>query len=269
MRKSFPFFFSSLGALFLLAMCCYFAHVYCVRHRKYASPEPILITALPNSGGCSVERTLSHFFHAPIFQLSEDLDNFADFVKKRGLGRFSSHPSDHRLAIMQEHLRKMIVHVRDPRQILVSWVHHLEKLNTHQLHHEILKSPHPLPEDYFAWNFHQKIDWQIEHFFKDSIAWLEAWLDFSDNQKVVDVKITSYDELHSAPLSFFKDVIAFYGKNPQKFKEEHLSKIAPGIHSRYRSINPQEWKSMLSPEQREYTTSLIPITLLTRFNWEV
>ena len=64
---------------------------------------------------------------------------------------------------------RWVVHIRDPRAVLVSWVHNMDRLYQDQQtapHHLLYVCPTP-PEPYFGFSFSDKVDWRRRFFIQD------------------------------------------------------------------------------------------------------
>jgi hypothetical protein len=161
-------------------------------------------------------------------------------------------------------LDRMHVHVRDPRQALISWFYFmpavLRSLEPSQgMHYDV-------PEDYLGWPQPRQLDWQIERFLPWLVDWIAGWLD-APRQPWFKTRIlyTSFEEMVADTRAFFDRILAFYEIDPACFTYPET----PRVHGdrNFRRGQVDEWRSVLSPEQIERASSAIPARLLDRFGW--
>ncbi|XOV79290.1 MAG: sulfotransferase domain-containing protein [Aestuariibacter sp.] len=72
---------------------------------------------------------------------------------------------------------KLVIHLRDPRQALISWLHHLDK----RVHGKpLLMQLLGLNESYFSKSFEEKIKHLIDTQFVEMCKWVASWKKFSE-----------------------------------------------------------------------------------------
>ena len=161
-------------------------------------------------------------------------------------------------------LDRMIVHVRDPRQALISWFHFLPSVirvldPSQQLHYDV-------PEDYLSWPEPRQLDWQIEHFLPWFVDWIIGWLD-AHRQPWFETRIlyTSFEDMVSNTRGFFDRILEFYDIDRACFTYPET----PHVHGdrNFRRGLIDEWRTALSPEQIERASAAIPDRLYDRFGW--
>ncbi|MCP5469408.1 MAG: hypothetical protein H7A36_02765 [Chlamydiales bacterium] len=219
---------------------------------------PIVIASFPRSGGWEISRMLAQFFKAPLLADS----TIEQILKRNVICSFRRFPDE-----SLKELPKLIIHVRDPRQALVSYVLQLDRLQTHQRYYEYQSHEEP-PKEYYHWDFESKVNWQIDHFYKSAIHWTEEWVAFADSLEQGRALITEYDALRSAPLSFLRTLVTEFGGKESHFKEKHLNQRFPNVHSSFTTKHMTQWRELLTQEQQEYVNALLPKHLAERFHWE-
>src|SRR5262249_37919408 len=160
---------------------------------------------------------------------------------------------------------KMVLHLRDPRQALLSWIYHLDYVTSQNDLSELLLYfvPRP-PIGYFQLSLHDKIDWQIENYLPHIVSWVAAWLDVVD-RRPIEILTTQQEDLRIAEKSFFDEILRFYGFNTRYVLPE-LPKTLEDTH--FRRADPMEWMGAFSPDQVAKATSMIPTTIMKRFRWD-
>lgn len=174
-------------------------------------------------------------------------------------------PSPENLEVMQHFNMKMVLHLRDPRQAMLSCVHHLERIaRGSDTSIELFYFNPKVPPGYFSRAREQKIDWQIENYLPRLVAWTTRWLELV-NSKALPALITQQEDLRTKEKAFFDDILAFYGLD--------LDYTLPGLprtieETHFRLADPAEWRRVFTREQIERSTAAIPCSLRKRFGWD-
>ena len=162
---------------------------------------------------------------------------------------------------------RLIVNVRDPRQALLSFVHHRNrsKLNIAGVA-EFVIWPNS-NKNYYSVSFQEQIDSEIESgFLPLAIKWIEGWIDASENQSFYPrILFTKHEDLATNPQAFFESILDFYDLDKSKFKFPDPPEFKEGTHNRKGSID--EWREVFTEEQIEKASSMIPKRILERFGW--
>lgn len=233
--------------------------------------EPIIFNTLPKSGSVYIVQTLSQGIKEGKFcRISNDTFPW-DPVSPKGLeilmrtnGITQEHfdASPYNLALLERFCPRLIIHLRDPRQALVSWTHHLNKI---QHSKEILdKFLLELPQGYFQWNFSDQLDWQIENYLPACIDWIQAWIAASE-RKGIEILFTTYEEFIADRALFFGKILDFYSL---KHLESQIPLLAKSEEKHFRKGVIDEWRTELSPEQKMRVMEMVPRELLDRFHWD-
>ncbi|MCP5468982.1 MAG: sulfotransferase domain-containing protein [Chlamydiales bacterium] len=169
-------------------------------------------------------------------------------------------PTAHNVRIFHDYFPKFILHLRDPRQVLISWTHFIEKFGQENFKY-ISSDLHP-PASYFSLPLEKKFDWQIAHFLPVVVQWMQAWTRVIDKNEF-NILVTRYEDFVQDPERFIRKIAGFYDlKPPHVFLPEKNPK------SYFRKGEKDEWKKMLSPRQIQRIHQIIPKSLLRRYNWE-
>ena len=242
--------------------------------RQLATP-PMLLVALPRSGSVFL-------YHALTFGLN-----------KHGTGQISAGAFPHiaacyeSLAILKRlnstahthlapsranlvelgprlKLEHLHVHLRDPRQAMVSWFHFMPGAVQHEdpaqaLHYNV-------PSDYFEWSTERQIDWQIDNWLRWEIEWIDGWLRASDEPWFkTKILYTTFEDMVREPKTFFARILEFYGIDQELFDAPQKPR-APGDRN-FRKGALDEWRDLLTPAQIERASAMIPERLFDRFGW--
>lgn len=238
------------------------------RSAHYGFPSLLLVT-LPKSGSIFIRRALSDSLGLKIAQPSpgyfpvDHLSVRAMKILARGgcIGQTHIDPSPLNLGILDHYKPICLLHLRDPRSALLSWVHHVDRLRNERPE-KLLYSPPRLPEEYGSMGFEEKLDWQINHYYPQMIEWIERWVKVVDERS--DIVVTTFGQMHNRDESFIRELIGkLYGKElPGDIKLP-----AKTLRSHFRSGRRDEWLEVFSREQINRTTRMIPASLRQRFNW--
>jgi GNAT superfamily N-acetyltransferase len=169
------------------------------------------------------------------------------------------------LALVARFVDRLIVHVRDPRQAMLSTVHHLNKVHTTSGSNPLATLGPSLPADYFTQPLAGQIDWMIANGMPEFVRWLESWLDAAVNPLFGPrILFLRYEDLHADPQAYFAALLRFYGV-AWRAPEFQPPLAATARHFRQGKI--AEWRSVLNPAQQEAASALVPTRVLTRFGW--
>jgi hypothetical protein len=173
-------------------------------------------------------------------------------------------PSPENLQIIQHFKLKMILQLRDPRQALLSWIYHLDRVAACNDRSEVLLFCAPrVPVGYFDFSIYEKIDWQIENYLPRLVCWVAEWLEVAD-RGIVEILITHQDDLRTAEKLFFDRILQFYGFETD-YVLPNLPKTIEDTH--FRNADPMEWINTFAPDQVARATSIIPPSMMKRLGW--
>jgi hypothetical protein len=242
--------------------------------REIGANEPsILLNTMPKSGSVYVARSLAKILKLDIrcignqYALIDQIN--VPLARTISAGGYVSQnhlsPTAENLQIIEHFNLKMVLHLRDPRQALLSWIYHLDYVTSQNDMSELLLYfvPRP-PFGYFELSLHDKIDWQIENYLPHLVSWVAAWLDVVDRRSF-QILTTQQEDLRTAEKSFFDQILSFYGFDTNYVLPD-LPRTLEDTH--FRRADPMEWRSAFSADQAAKATSMIPTTIMKRFRWD-
>jgi hypothetical protein len=156
---------------------------------------------------------------------------------------------------------KLVIHVRDPRAVLLSWIHHLAAAT-----HEAQLLPHAViapPDEYYSKPLSWKISWMIEHHLQVFVRWIEEWLDAEPRYRA-QLLFTRYEDFVHDRASFIDRILGFYGIPTTHFVDPALPLIR---ELNFRTGRVAEWREVFDAQQRRLASSRIPDRLYERFQW--
>ena len=232
----------------------------------------MLVASLPKTGTVFLQNSLCKGLGRPPLGLpSGGLFPHAN-IPHEALNRLKSEgaiyvihcaPNRWNLIEIAERLDRMVVHLRDPRQALISWCHFIREVVAHI---DPVQGKHlSMPDDYLEWDFAQQLDWQINHYFPLQIEWIHGWVKAAEELAPgTDILFTTQEQLASDPKAFFDRVLDFYTIPHDAFI--YPPKPAPG-EMNFRTGELAEWRQKMSWPQIERTTNMIPEALFEYFDW--
>lgn len=236
--------------------------------------ESVLITTMPKAGTYYLSRLFSEGLGLrPLIVSNQYFPE--DTIYQPRLREFSRGgyvSQDHFPAspINMAHLghvtEKIVVHVRDPRQATLSYIHFLNDDMFQSNLSETNKLIYPtLPQDFFDRDFSGRLDWGIDYWMPELIAWVEQWVAV-DQQSTVKVRFTRYEDLVEDRESFTSGILDFLGIPQSRFSAPDL-KLDADVH--FRKGETDEWRGVFTEQQAARANGFIPSTLSERFSWQV
>lgn len=232
------------------------------------SEHPVIINTIPKCGNAFIRKTITKSMGVPCQYVSagpwpdmvlseyllEDLRDSNGFV----VDHIPATPFN--ISILRQfNISKMVLHVRDPRQATLSWLHWIDKKHSNGTLLE-WECPGEDPT-YFSKPLEAKIDVLIQHWIPTITGFIEPWVALQDAG--IDVLMTDFNEMKTQPDEFFQKIFAHFG-----FASANLEiSSAQSEKSHFRKGLSNEWAEVFSKEQLEIANSLIRRQLKDRFHW--
>ena len=240
-------------------------------HGRDAALPPILINALPKSASESIWNKLANGLN--IAQAHVSIGLFPDClavphrVRELGQGGVSAKEhmpaSSHNLRSLAEAgVDRVVVHIRDPRQSLLSWAHFLESDVSKRLLAPIWRKTTPRA-GFFGEPFATQIDWHIDNYLPIVIRFIEQWVAARDDDTSgVSVRFLTFEEFRTDPSKYFEAFLDFYGIDQGLFAPDAEAEV---VHLRKGALD--EWRDSFSAAQADRAWGLIPAALADEFDW--
>lgn len=223
-----------------------------------------VFTNLMLSRGLGFDQTSVSFGYFPHYLV--EIPKLLAFSKGGQIARAHFDPSPVNLQSLTPFVRKWVLHVRDLRSVLLSWVHHINRLYRERYNGEyqyLFVYPTP-PEAYFHWSLRKQVDWNITNFLPSAVTWTRSWLAIYDLHRY-DILLTDYSELVRDEAGYIYKILDFYGIPCQRFRRPTIEKTISGSH--FRAGLEDEWMSEFTTDQVSRATAMIGEDLLDRFGW--
>lgn len=161
-------------------------------------------------------------------------------------------------------IAKIYLHIRDPRQATVSYMHHLENNLSGELF-ALRNWIQPfLPADYIQMDWRQKTAWQAKNHVPGLIHWTQEWVTAAERDSRFDIMIVDFDEFRRDEVATINKILSFFGIDYQ-VSEADMPHKKDVPH--FRKGKTEEWREVFTARQQEIHWQLIPKPLATRFGW--
>ncbi len=174
-------------------------------------------------------------------------------------------PSAENVAALNDaSLRRFVVHIRDPRQSMISAVHHYAQIYHSPAGIGILTRAE-FPEGFPDWPDERKIDYYLDRRFAEDVTWTEGWIALAKTPPAeFTIKLTNFETFRRDPNVFFSGLLEFFGIAPATFDWAALGEPrSKQLH--FRKGETQEWRRVLTPGQSARATAMLPPTVADYF----
>jgi hypothetical protein len=231
----------------------------------------ILVVSIPKSGSVYINDLLRQGLRRPNVSLSPGYfpHDLADFRKvelfARG-GYVASthfHASEQNLRILGTMLDRWVVHVRDPRSVVVSLAHHLDRHLRIDPRLMFTWAPAP-PASFTSMSIEEKLSWTVDNHLANVVAWTRDWLEIV-NRGTFNIRLTTYEELHRSETGFAEGLLDFFEIPRSMYRAPAMEKNIEKTH--YRSGLLGEWRTVFTPALLLLANKTIGSDLLEWFRW--
>lgn len=233
---------------------------------------PILIVSMPKSGTIYLGRSLSEILGKRLLDFNHSgyfpdigLPNRAMRTLAATRGVYAIHPTPNRFNIteIEQNLDRIVLHVRDPRQAMISWCHFMTQFansnNTPAMVHS------GLPGDFAAMPFDARLDWLIDNHLPRWTEWAEQWRQVAESGATrFRVLITRHEDLAADPEAFFARLLSFHDIDPGAVA---LPRRPQAGDLNFRSGETDEWRTLMTRRQQARAASHISRDSAAAFGW--
>ena len=224
--------------------------------RRHAIQPPFFV-GFPRSGSVFVYTSLVHGLNKPGFggihggafpNFTIAQEGLNILLAGRGLAHTHLRASKTNLLELSDRygLEKMLVHVRDPRQTLLSWHDFMPKIAGEL---DPVQSKHyNLPDDYLEWTPEAQLDWLIDNWLPVLVTWLDEWKDAAESDSFkTEIHFSRFEDLRRNQELFFKKILDFFEVDPDLF-DPPSAPTRQGDRN-FRKGEVDSWKTVLSAGQ--------------------
>jgi hypothetical protein len=218
---------------------------------------------IANSIASTLGYTLRHTIVTPTFPKNVVWAPMMYDFKRGGLMSVSHmQPDAYNMRTVKEAgLRKGVLHIRDPRAALLSWVHFVNKRGD-SIDAGTGSILNPLIERARQVSFSDRVDGCIGGFFLDCVAWIEGWMEQLKIDPRMDFLIVNHDELVADEEAYFDRIMKHYNLKAK------ISTVVRDETTHFRNGDNDEWRSVLSAKQIQTMNDAIPDWMWDRFGWQ-
>ena len=234
----------------------------------------IIVTALPKSGSASVTQTISRILNIPLGNLcwggfgrrQRIIPMFAGLISRGGAvthQHYSATPGNlKRLAAAG--VRRLYAHVRDPRQALVSYIHHRRWYNA---------GSQEMPQTYFESRAYdqrlssEEIDSAVKEVFPKMVQWIIDWVSAAEEGAFsIFVRVDSFERMVRERDEFYVDLFKHFGLSTTTHEILGLMEDRE-IRANIRRGATDEWQDVFPIDQSKIMSEMIPDCIKVRFGW--
>lgn len=179
-------------------------------------------------------------------------------------------PSEHNLDVLERAgVRRIAVHLRDPRAATVSFAHHLARIGEQEFQHSRLYHDPVLPLEFRAWPFEMQLAWATANYFPGALEIARAWYEVAragQRASRLAIHLTTYKTFTRDPRRFFAELFAFFGWHPAKL-DEVIASHQKELDRNFRSGRTQEWRETLTLDQQKLLHEQIGNAGLDELGW--
>lgn len=186
-------------------------------------------------------------FPADILDLSKTLDILEQ--KGVGMGHFDCSPQN--IQVIEELKIPVIVHTRDPRSSLLSWIHHSIRLIKEGQKVQLLRNTPKPPIALFEKTLADIINWHLDNYLPSQCQWISEWKKYASRNPLIQLK--TFVELKDNPQKYIASICEFVGTNGEKILDPPNPE--DGVHFRKGLVD--EWKDIFSKPQQEKANSIL------------
>jgi hypothetical protein len=151
--------------------------------------------------------------------------------------------------------QRVIVHVRDPRQWIISTAEH-GRLYAN------LATPSRRQET--RGGLAKTIEFMID-VLPETIEWIGGWVKARER---LDVQFTTFEDFVRDRDGFVDRILSLYGGDIRFFDRANALQEQPGVDYHRRLGSTDEWKTILTREQIDRVNALIPNEFWSIFGWQ-
>jgi hypothetical protein len=223
-------------------------------------PSVLLVTQGINAS-VSVGRIFASGFNLPtvlysLVNLRVVLPWLRDYLKGGACYVTHLRPSQRNIELLKVGgAQSVIVHVRDPRQWIISAAEHGRLY---------ANSAMPLFRQETRGGLAETIEFMID-MLPETIEWINGWM---RARQRLTVHFTTFEDFVRDRDGFIDRVLSLYGGDTRFFDRANAVQDQPGVDYHRRLGSTDEWKTVLTRQQIDRVNGLIPNQFWSTFGWQ-
>ena len=199
-------------------------------------------------------------------QYALDWSKLDQSINEKRLSISHTLPSRGNAIALRQHVVRCVVHLRDPRQSILSRIHKIERKLKDKDYGWYERITPALPEGYACMKLEDKLWWQLTNELQPRIDMIQGWIDYQAlSNNPVQILFTTHQELKEFPELLFAVIMDFFNLPSSNLNLN----IKKGDHKKYnyRKGSHNEWQQIYSYEQKQYAEAFFTTDIKTRFGW--
>jgi hypothetical protein len=144
-------------------------------------------------------------------------------------------------------VERLILHVRDPRQVIVSWVHYMARVSDAEFRWSASIYDPPVPLEFRDWGFREQLDWAIRNYMPGQLQWLEDWMFAIKSGPPMPILVSKFEDFARDQRAFFGRISDFFGVSEIPVASLRVQSAAATRNFRTGRID--EWCDVLTASQ--------------------
>jgi len=157
-----------------------------------------------------------------------DLSKILEILEKKGVGIGHFNCSPQNIQVIEELKIPVIVHTRDPRSSLLSWIHHSIRLIKEGQKVQLLRNTPNPPIALFEESLADIINWHLDNYLPGQCQWITEWKKYAPRNPLILLK--TFGELKENPQKYIASICEFNERNDEIILEPPNPK--DGVHFR-------------------------------------
>ena len=229
------------------------------------SGRNIFICCMPKSGSTYTQRVMElglpncfRFYRQPDIYYNLTGKGLFRLRLRCSIQRAHMHATEWNIGLLRAHgINKYVLLLRDPRDVVVSFFHQVEKegFSARFVH---------LTQDYFRLDHQEKITYLIRLLLPRLVDFVNSWDSPKQEVGELDVLTLYYRDMVEAPHEHFRRILEFY-KLPERVFDTKAIELREKV--RYRRGETGQWKQYFTTEQKRLA-NVICGDVLSRHGWE-
>jgi len=245
---------------------------YTMKKASERGVPPILSIALPRSGSIFIATSLCLGLAVPHTYLAATTRHLSGPPIPSAIERFSGGgavcrvhwiATEEILSLLKRyHVTTLTVHVRDPRQCMLSAAHLHARVST-----ELLPGNENREMLGIQPRFSSILEY-LDYYFpaiKQYGDFLQSWLRVANKDNHFRIKFTYFEDMKRDQRVFFEDLLNFFNVDPSLFAWEKIPAKEETLFFRKGEID--EWRDIFSPEQKKAAWDIMPRETWEYFGW--
>jgi len=235
----------------------------------------LVIPGLRKAANVFVQRTMEQTLGCTFVRFDADEEILPDkfdefFALERAVGGGHILPNEHNLRLLAAHnVTKIAVLVRDPRDALISWWHHLERSDIKAAR---MRAPVPgtsTSPNYYELSPEEKLRDLIALRFPLLQAWIADWLDFADTSSTVECHLNRFEDFATDQRGALRAMLAFFGHDIDPVLPDVDGARDAGIHAwtHFRRGQVGSYRDEAAPELVRLLDERLDRRLAARMDW--